>query len=147
MPMTSAENKSNIPFFNNLYKFVSETEIAQAWELQQREGNDCPMCSGDGAKGFVTNASQWVRCFECNRTDKRPEAVIKLELTKDEEAAYIEAPHTCPFCRSEELDATDSSITASGEVHQPVKCFGCRRKWTDVYVLARIEDVEIDEED
>lgn len=146
MPMPTAADKTATPFYKSLYQFVSEAEINAARERQTQDGNECAMCRPDGAKGFVNNASQWICCFECNPTDSKNEKPPKLELSTGEQADYIESPHTCPFCRSSDgLDATSGAISENGEMHQPVKCYECRRKWTDVYVLSRIEAVELDE--
>lgn len=135
-------NQSRMPFKNDRYRHVTEKQINEA-RLKHAQGNDCPMCSIFGTKGYIENGDVWVRCFSCNPTKSERAAENKsLTLTKENQARYLEFPHTCPFCRSDELDATSSSLAESGEIHQPVVCFGCGRKWTDVYLLSRIEGIE-----
>lgn len=131
----------------NRFQFVSEEQIKEAQEKQNSEGNKCPMCQVYGATGFIINADQWISCFSCNQTANRQEEPKKLELSEAEQTAYINSPNTCPFCdESDGLDATDGTISESGEMHQPVKCYNCKRRWTDVYVLQRIENIEDDED-
>lgn len=133
-------NKSILSNSSNV--FVSTEQLAQARRKQQSEGNDCDMCAVFGTKGLIENGGQWIHCFQCNPALNNKPETKTLELSEAAQAAYIESPHTCPFCGSDELDANKSSITESGEVHQPVDCFDCSRSWTDVYVLQRIENIE-----
>lgn len=126
---------------NSTNRYASPEQLEDARNIQQSAGNDCDMCATFGTKGFIENAGQWIQCFYCNPTTAdKPSRSCKLSA--EAQAAYLEFPHTCPFCGSDELDANKSSITESGEVHQPVECLECSRSWTDVYVLQRIENIE-----
>lgn len=133
-------NQSILTNSSNVY--VSPEQLQEARENQKAAGNDCKLCAVFGTKGYIENGGQWISCFECNPTVKHKPEPKSLVLSAEAEAAYIESPHTCPFCGSDELDANKSSFNESAEVHQPVDCFNCQRSWTDVYVLQRIENIE-----
>lgn len=61
-------NTGKMPFTATLYRYVSEAQIETARAAQKRGGNRCAGCAVYGAKGFIENAGQWIRCFECNKT-------------------------------------------------------------------------------
>ncbi len=56
------------------------TEIAKAGHLLAEENNmdyskpiaECKMCEPYGRPGWIVNARQWVRCFDCNPSRFRP---------------------------------------------------------------------------
>ena len=35
---------------------------------------DCKMCESYGRPGWIVNAQQWIRCFDCNPTTPKPAA-------------------------------------------------------------------------
>ena len=44
-------------------------ELADRDQAEQ-DANPCDMCRPYGRPGFIFNAWQWVRCFDCNQEEK-----------------------------------------------------------------------------
>ena len=128
-----------LPIEKKRFEWVSEAVITEAQLKTVAEGNNCPLCKYDNAKGFYINAGQWIKCGHCNpdqqKAEKRPTASRK-EMPV---AEYLENPNLCPFCRSEEITTTGEIFYPDdfcGEYRQNVKCLACQRGWADCYTLS-----------
>ena len=52
------------------------------------------------------------------------------EIRRD--AAYVKNPNFCPFCKSDEIDATKLE-SVHDTVYQWVRCDTCETEWHDIY--------------
>jgi transcription elongation factor Elf1 len=60
-------------------------------------------------------------------------------ISKKEKERYINSPHHCPHCNSDEIlgDAIETDFNIAT---QPITCTACGRKWVDIYRLVDVED-------
>jgi predicted Zn-ribbon and HTH transcriptional regulator len=60
-----------------------------------------------------------------------------MKLTPEQHKAYLENPNKCPYCGSEDISAGE--MNADGDsIWVAVKCNGCKKEWSDIYVLTDI---------
>lgn len=56
---------------NGMFAWVSEEDVQSAREaLENGEKKCCPMCRPYGTPGYIVNANQVVKCFQCNKSKK-----------------------------------------------------------------------------
>lgn len=68
----------------------------------------------------------------CKRVALNPKAIRK----------YVEAGGVkCPYCQSEDLQASNQEIDESG-IYFDCECKSCLREWKEHYVLAAIMPIE-----
>ena len=63
-----------------------------------------------------------------------------IKLSKQAKKDYVEYPHECPYCKSENIDAGPMDASSSNEISCNVKCLCCNKSWTEYYLLNRIEE-------
>jgi transcription elongation factor Elf1 len=64
-------------------------------------------------------------------------------LTEEQKNKYLASPYICPYCGSDEL--TLGKVTADvNRTLQSVSCRQCKKRWTSIYELSRIEEDEWD---
>ena len=64
-------------------------------------------------------------------------------LTEEQKNKYLASPDICPYCGSDEL--TLGKVTADvNRTLQSVSCRQCKKRWTSIYELTRIEEDEWD---
>ena len=158
---TAPENKENDWKFPE-GGYICESCEDDSYSEAHHEGNRyCPQ------HGFVAGylnskneQGEFIGCFdgcqdavEYDRTvrekgaGRRTAAVKEIAAVSPDElsaavlAAYLKSPHTCPYCGSEELDASKSSLSEGGKVFQPVVCHDCRKRWYDIYSLCGIREI------
>ena len=62
-------------------------------------------------------------------------------LTEEQKNRYLTSPYICPYCGSDEL--TLGKVTADvNRTLQSVSCRQCKKRWTSIYELSRIEEDE-----
>ncbi len=62
-------------------------------------------------------------------------------LTEEQKNKYLMSPYICPYCGSDEL----SLGKIAADVHrtvQNISCRQCKKRWTNIYALTRIEEGE-----
>lgn len=67
------------------------------------------------------------------------EGCEEIVLTEKEKEKYLQSPSVCPYCGSDDLDA--SSIKPDYDNHEAcgeVQCMQCSRVWKDIYKLTAI---------
>ena len=64
-------------------------------------------------------------------------------LTEEQKKEYLVSPYLCPYCGSEELSLGKVMADFSRAV-QNISCRQCKKRWKNVYALARIEEDEWD---
>jgi len=64
-------------------------------------------------------------------------------LTQDQESKYLTSPHLCPYCGSDELSLGKATAEINRTV-QSILCRKCKKRWTNIYTLAQIEEDEWD---
>lgn len=71
-----------------------------------------------------------------------------MALTKEQIAAYLADPWTCPFCGHQELDTTlgDMSDLDGVELMGRKTCLNpeCGKSWRDYYKLHDVEEEDAD---
>ena len=64
-------------------------------------------------------------------------------LTEDQTTKYLISPYLCPYCGSDELSL--GKVTADiNRALQSISCRQCKKRWTNIYALAQIEEDEWD---
>ena len=64
-------------------------------------------------------------------------------LTEEQKHKYLASPYICLYCGSDEL--TLGKVTAGvSQTLQSILCRQCKKRWTSIYGLARIEEDEWD---
>ena len=64
-------------------------------------------------------------------------------LTEEQKSKYLISPHLCPYCGSDELSL--GKVTADiNRAVQNISCRQCKKRWTNIYALIRIEEDEWD---
>ena len=64
-------------------------------------------------------------------------------LTEEQKTKYLASPYLYPYCGSDELSL--GAVTA--DVNRPVQgisCRQCKKRWTNIYELTRVEEDEWD---
>ena len=64
-------------------------------------------------------------------------------LTEGQKNKYLLAPDLCPYCGSGEL----SLGKVNADIHRAVQnlsCGQCKKRWTNIYTLAQVEEDEWD---
>ena len=65
-----------------------------------------------------------------------------MKLTKAAHESYLDSGGAfCPFCMASNPEGGDIDIEY-GAVYQEVRCLACGEKWTDVYSLDHIYQME-----
>jgi len=64
-------------------------------------------------------------------------------LTQDQKTKYLTYPHQCPYCGSEDLSSGKTTADTTRAV-QNVSCRQCKKRWSNIYTLAQIEEDEWD---
>jgi hypothetical protein len=58
------------------------------------------------------------------------------------DAAYLKNPNFCPFCKSDEIDASFLERRSFEDtVYQWVRCDTCETEWHNIYELTGYEEV------
>ena len=65
-------------------------------------------------------------------------------LTRDQKTKYLTSPHLCPYCGSDELSLGKTTITDINRTVQNILCRQCKKRWTNIYILAQMEEDEWD---
>ncbi len=47
----------------------------------------------------------------------------------------------CPYCLNDQIEGGPVEIDC-GNAIQPVRCLSCGKRWRDIYVLDRIEELD-----
>ena len=59
-------------------------------------------------------------------------------LSDKEKADYVNAPNTCPFCGSDDIEGR--AMDGDGSfITQDINCNSCNAEWKDVYTLTDID--------
>jgi transcription elongation factor Elf1 len=64
-------------------------------------------------------------------------------LTEEEKNKYLVSPYLCPYCESDELSLGKVNADINRAV-QNISCRQCKKRWTNIYTLARVEEDEWD---
>ena len=62
----------------------------------------------------------------------------KKQLTEQEVKEYIEYPNTCPFCKSENLDADPIDVYETNTASRNVSCEDCGEEWVEEFTMTNI---------
>ena len=64
-------------------------------------------------------------------------------LTEEQKHRYLTSPYLCPYCGSDELSL--GKVTADvNRTLQSISCRQCKKRWTSIHELSRIEEDEWD---
>ena len=64
-------------------------------------------------------------------------------LTEEQKTKYLASPYLCPYCGSDELTLGKVTADVSRAV-QNISCRQCKKRWTNIYTLAHVEEDEWD---
>jgi len=64
-------------------------------------------------------------------------------LTEEQENKYLGSPYLCPYCGSDQLSLGKVTADVNRAV-QTVSCRQCKKRWTNIYTLAHVEEDEWD---
>ena len=64
-------------------------------------------------------------------------------LTEEEKNKYLALPYICPYCESDELSLGKVTADVNRAV-QNISCRQCKKRWTNIYALAQVEEDEWD---
>ena len=64
-------------------------------------------------------------------------------LTEEQKNKYITSPYLCPYCGSDELSLGKVTVDID-RAGQIVTCGKCKKRWTNIYALAEMEEDEWD---
>ncbi len=64
-------------------------------------------------------------------------------LIEEQKTKYLASPYLCPYCGSDQLSL--GKVTADvNRTLQSISCRQCKKRWTSIYELTRIEEDEWD---
>jgi transcription elongation factor Elf1 len=64
-------------------------------------------------------------------------------LTEEQKTKYLASPYLCPYCGSDDLSL--GKVTADvNRTLQSISCRLCKKRWTSIHELSRIEEDEWD---
>jgi transcription elongation factor Elf1 len=64
-------------------------------------------------------------------------------LTEEQKKKYLASPYLCPYCGSEEISLGKVSADVNRTL-QSISCRQCKKRWTSIHELSRIEEDEWD---
>ncbi len=64
-------------------------------------------------------------------------------LTEEQKTKYLISPNACPYCGSDELSLGKVNADINRAM-QNISCRQCKKRWTNIYALAQIEEDEWD---
>ena len=64
-------------------------------------------------------------------------------LTIEQKNKYLASPYICPYCGSDKLSLGKVSADVNQTI-QNILCRQCKKRWTNIYALIRIEEDEWD---
>ncbi len=64
-------------------------------------------------------------------------------LTKEQKNKYLASPYICPYCGSDQLSLGKVTVDVNRTL-QSIACRQCKKRWTNIYELSRIEEDEWD---
>jgi len=64
-------------------------------------------------------------------------------LTEEQKHKYLASPYLCPYCGSDELSLGKVTADVNRAV-QNISCRQCKKRWTSIHELSRIEEDEWD---
>jgi len=64
-------------------------------------------------------------------------------LTEEQKNKYLISPYLCPYCGSDQLSLGKVTADVNRAV-QNISCTQCKKRWTNIYELTRIEEDEWD---
>ncbi len=64
-------------------------------------------------------------------------------LTEEQKNRYLSSPYICPYCGSDELSLGKVTAHVNRAV-QNISCRQCKKRWTNIYTLAHVEEDEWD---
>jgi transcription elongation factor Elf1 len=64
-------------------------------------------------------------------------------LTEEQKTKYLGSPYLCPFCGSDELTLGKTTADVNRAALN-ISCRQCKKRWTSIYELTRIEEDEWD---
>jgi transcription elongation factor Elf1 len=64
-------------------------------------------------------------------------------LTIEQKNKYLASPDLCPYCGSDKLSLGKVFADVNQTV-QNISCGQCKKRWTNIYALTRIEEDEWD---
>jgi transcription elongation factor Elf1 len=64
-------------------------------------------------------------------------------LTEEQKNKYLASPYLCPYCGSDELSLGKFTADVNRTL-QSISCRQCKKRWTSIHELSRIEEDEWD---
>ena len=64
-------------------------------------------------------------------------------LTEEQKIKYLVSPYLCPYCESDEISLGKVNADINRAV-QNISCRQCKKRWTNIYTLAQVEEDEWD---
>jgi transcription elongation factor Elf1 len=64
-------------------------------------------------------------------------------LAEEQKNKYLGSPYLCPYCGSDELSLGKVTADVNRAV-QNISCRQCKKRWTNIYTLAHVEEDEWD---
>ena len=64
-------------------------------------------------------------------------------LSEDQKTNYLTSPYLCPYCGSDEISLGKVAADINLAI-QNISCRQCKKRWTNVYTLAQVEEDEWD---
>lgn len=61
-------------------------------------------------------------------------------MNETQRKAYLEDSSKCPFCQSYQIEGSSVEIS-NDRAYQTVSCNDCDKRWTDIYKLSDVEEV------
>ena len=61
-------------------------------------------------------------------------------LSNEQKQKYIKTGSHCPYCGSEDIEATMRPKADEGWAWQDIACNHCRKQWRDIYTLSDIKE-------
>ncbi len=63
-------------------------------------------------------------------------------LTPEQRLNYLNNPGNCPYCGDNDIYIYEHCQIDNEEVTRVLKCGGCREKWTEIYHLVDVQDIQ-----
>ena len=64
-------------------------------------------------------------------------------LTEEQKNKYLASPYICPYCGSDDLTLGKDTADVNRTL-QSISCRQCKKRWTSIHELTRIEEDEWD---
>jgi phage FluMu protein Com len=65
-----------------------------------------------------------------------------MPLTNVEKQRHLQNPNKCPYCQDTNIESDDGPEMELTGCYQTIRCSNCEKRWTEIYRMIDIEEIE-----